>query len=28
PDGRPEFPEAIGFTLEHLKAASEADRSW
>ena len=28
PDGWPEFPEAIGFTLEHLQNASEADRSW
>ena len=28
PDGWPEFPESIGFTLEHLKTASEADRSW
>ena len=28
PDGWPEFPEAIGFTLEHLQGASEADRSW
>jgi RimJ/RimL family protein N-acetyltransferase len=28
PDGWPEFPEAIGFTLEHLRTASEADRSW
>ena len=28
PDGWPEFPEAIGFTLEHLQTASEADRSW
>jgi [ribosomal protein S5]-alanine N-acetyltransferase len=28
PDGWPEFPEAIGFTLEHLKTASDADRSW
>jgi ribosomal-protein-alanine N-acetyltransferase len=28
PDGWPEFPEAIGFTLEHLKTASEAGRSW
>jgi len=28
PDGWPEFPEAIGFTLEHLQAAPEADRSW
>jgi ribosomal-protein-alanine N-acetyltransferase len=28
PDGWPEFPEAIGFTLEHLQSASEADRSW
>jgi RimJ/RimL family protein N-acetyltransferase len=28
PNGWPEFPEAIGFTLEHLRAASDADRSW
>ena len=28
PDGWPEFPEAIGFTLEHLRTAPEADRSW
>jgi ribosomal-protein-alanine N-acetyltransferase len=28
PDGWPEFPEAIGFTLEHLQTASEADRWW
>lgn len=28
PDGWPEFPEAIGFTLEHLQTASEADRPW
>ena len=28
PDGWPEFPEAIGFTLEHLRTASEAERSW
>jgi [ribosomal protein S5]-alanine N-acetyltransferase len=28
PDGWPEFPEAIGFTLEHLQTASEVDRSW
>jgi ribosomal-protein-alanine N-acetyltransferase len=28
PDGWPEFPEAIGFTLERLQTASEADRSW
>jgi len=28
PDGWPEFPEAIGFTLEHLETASEADRAW
>jgi ribosomal-protein-alanine N-acetyltransferase len=28
PDGWPEFPEAIDFTLQHLQAASEADRSW
>ncbi len=28
PDGWPEFPEAIGFTLEHLRRAPEADRAW
>ena len=28
PDGWPEFPEAIGLTLEHLRTASDADRSW
>lgn len=28
PDGWPEFPEAIGFTLEHLRKAPEPDRSW
>ena len=28
PDGWPEFPEAIGFTLKHLETASEADREW
>ena len=28
PDGWPEFPEAIGFTLKHLQHASEADRAW
>ena len=28
PDGWPEFPEAIGFTLEHLQIAPEADRAW
>ena len=28
PDGWPEFPEAIGFTLAHLQSASEADASW
>ena len=28
PDGWPEFPEAIGFTLEHLRTAPEADRAW
>lgn len=28
PDGWPEFPEAIGFTLERLQNASEADRRW
>ena len=28
PDGWPEFPEAIGFTLEHLQNAPSADHSW
>ena len=28
PDGWPEFPEAIGFTLDHLRNASESDRAW
>ena len=28
PDGWPEFPEAIGFTLEQMQTASEAERSW
>jgi len=28
PDGWPEFPEAIGFTLEHLRTAPEPDRAW
>lgn len=28
PDGWPEFPEAIGSTLEHLQTAPEAGRSW
>jgi RimJ/RimL family protein N-acetyltransferase len=28
PDGWPEFPEAIVFTLEHLQNAGEADREW
>jgi RimJ/RimL family protein N-acetyltransferase len=28
PDGWPEFPEAIGFTLEHLRNAPETDRAW
>ena len=28
PDGWPEFPEAIAFTLEQLRTASEPDRSW
>ena len=28
PEGWPEFPEAIGFTLEHLRTAPEADRAW
>jgi ribosomal-protein-alanine N-acetyltransferase len=28
PDGWPEFPEAVDFTLEHLQKAPEADRAW
>ena len=28
PDGWPEFPEAISFTLAHLQTAPEADRPW
>ena len=28
PDGWPEFPEAIGFTLEHLQKTPEADHAW
>ena len=28
PDGWPEFPEAIDFTLEHLQNAPEADHAW
>ena len=28
PDGWPEFPEAIGFTLEQLQSASDLDRPW
>jgi RimJ/RimL family protein N-acetyltransferase len=28
PDGWPEFPEAIGFTLEHLQNAPAADHGW
>lgn len=28
PDGWPEFPEAIGFTLDHLRTAPVADRPW
>jgi RimJ/RimL family protein N-acetyltransferase len=28
PDGWPEFPEAISFTLEHLQNAPEADHGW
>jgi RimJ/RimL family protein N-acetyltransferase len=28
PDGWPEFPEAIGFTLAHLLTASDADLAW
>jgi ribosomal-protein-alanine N-acetyltransferase len=28
PDGWPEFPEAIDFTLDHLRTAPEADHAW
>jgi [ribosomal protein S5]-alanine N-acetyltransferase len=28
PDGWPEFPEAVGSTLEHLEAAPESARPW
>jgi RimJ/RimL family protein N-acetyltransferase len=28
PDGWPEFPEAVGSTLEHLRNAPEADHPW
>jgi len=28
PDGWPEFPEAIDFTLNHLESAPEADHAW
>ena len=28
PSGWPEFPEAIGSTVEHLQNASDAERSW
>jgi RimJ/RimL family protein N-acetyltransferase len=28
PDGWPEFPEAVGFTLEHLQTAPEGARAW
>ena len=28
PDGWPEFPEAIGFTLKHSGTRREADRAW
>lgn len=28
PDGWPEFPEAIGFTLAHLRDAAPADQAW
>ncbi len=28
PDGWPEFPEAIGFTLAHLRTAPEPHREW
>jgi RimJ/RimL family protein N-acetyltransferase len=28
PDGWPEFPESVGFALEHLQRAPEPERSW
>ncbi len=28
PDGWPEFPEAVGAALAHLRAASEEERAW
>jgi [ribosomal protein S5]-alanine N-acetyltransferase len=28
PDGWPEFPEAIAFTIDQLETAPEADRAW
>ena len=28
PEGWPEFPESVDFTLEHLQNAPEADRAW
>ncbi len=28
PDSWPEFPAAVGFTLEHLQTAPQADHSW
>jgi ribosomal-protein-alanine N-acetyltransferase len=28
PDGWPQFPEAVDFTLMHLRDAPEADRPW
>ena len=28
PDGWPEFPEAVGYALQNLQTAAEADRSW
>lgn len=28
PDGWPEFPESIAFTIDHLQNAPDADRSW
>jgi len=28
PEGWPEFPEAIAFTLAHLESADETDRQW
>jgi len=28
PDGWPDFPEAIAFTLQHLQASSESEHEW